>query len=780
VSTSAEPRVGNSGHPPFEPGVDGCLEILSDRLRHSPGVIALEADFPENRLTVRYQPSRIEPAQLNDLADEVGALFAQRVTTCERRTSIDSCEECALRLGRISGGLAEFDVTAEQGRVGLSRRDVPEDTIELVRPLGAKRWGARFTADEREHLAKGRTMALLTGGCVALLATGMVLERTGAPALAHDIAYALSAVCGSWFAVRSTFRSLLEKRLDVNLLMILAAVGAASIGYVFEAAVLMFLFSLSNTLEVYTMGRTRTAIHALLKLRPARALVRRGDREIEVDAETVHIGERVVIKPGQMVPVDGAIVAGASLIDQSTLTGESVPIPKQIGDRVFAGTLNHDGALEVRVTREAGDTTLARIVTLVQDAQEQKSRSEEIADWVGRYYTIVVVVGALAMIVLPWASGQPFTPSFYRAMTLLVVASPCALVIATPATVLSAIANAARNGILFKGGRFLEAMGRIRAVAFDKTGTLTRGRFAVTDVEGLAGVSPDRVVAWAASAEKRSQHPLAQAVVREAERRGLDVRPAEHLIDHLGKGIVTRVGEETVEIGTPELFRLLEIAVPPEALERVRALSADAKTAMLVHHGGAWGVIAAADEIRPAARSTVDALKRDGVRSVFLLSGDSAPTVAAIARMAGVDEHRGELLPEGKVDLVGELERRHGALAMVGDGVNDAPALARATVGIAMGGVGSDAAMESADVVLMGDDLTALPYALRLARRARSIVIQNVVIASGVMVTLVALVFVGHLTPLGALKLPVAVSGHEGSTVIVILNGLRLLAGKRG
>ena len=779
TTPAASPLSQNAtAHPPYEPGAEGCLEILSDRIRHSPGVIAIEADFRDSTLTVRYQPSLVEPDRLNALAEEVAVLFAQRVTTCERRTSLDACDECALRLGRSSEALDAFRVTAEQGRIGLSRRDVPDDTVELVRPL-SKPWGARFTPDEQEHLARGRMMALLAGGCLVLLLAGMALERSRLAPWWHDTAYALSALCGSWFALRSTLRSLLERRLDVNLLMILAALGAASIGYVFEAAVLMFLFSLSNTLEVYTMGRTRRAIHALLKLRPARALVRRGEREIEVEAESVRIGERVVVKPGVTVPVDGVVVAGESLIDQSTLTGESVPVEKRLGDRVFAGTLNQAGALEVRATREAGNTTLARIVALVQEAQEQKSRSEEIADWVGRYYTIVVVIGAVAMIVVPSLLGRPFASSFYRAMTLLVVASPCALVIATPATVLSAIANAARNGILFKGGRFLEAMGRVRAVVFDKTGTLTRGRFAVTDVESFGAASADQILAWAASAEKRSQHPLAQAVVREAEARGVIARPADHLTNHLGKGVVARRDGTVIEIGTPELFAHLGIEVPAAGLERVARLSAEAKTAMLVRCGTEWGVIAAADEIRPAATATVAALRRHGVRSVVLLSGDSAPTVAAVARRVGVDEHRGALLPEDKVHAVAELERRFGAVAMVGDGVNDAPALARATVGVAMGGVGSDAAMESADVVLMGDDLTALPYALALARRARRIVIQNVTIASGVMLALVALVFVGHLTPLGALKLPVAVSGHEGSTVVVILNGLRLLGGRR-
>jgi Cd2+/Zn2+-exporting ATPase len=447
---------------------------------------------------------------------------------------------------------------------------------------------------------------------------------------------------------------------------------------------------------------------------------------------------------------------------------------------VFAGTLNQLGALEVRATREHGETTLARIVALVEEAQEQKSRTEELAEWVGRYYTIVVVFAAALMIVVPPIFlHEPFAPTFYRAMTLLVVASPCALVIATPATVLSAIANAARNGILFKGGRFLEALGRVRVVAFDKTGTLTRGRFAVTDVLALQGCDERQVLAWAASAERRSQHPLAQAVVREAEARGIEAAPAEQLTNVLGKGIRATLDGAEIEIGTPELFTHLGRPAPANAIAQTERLSAEAKTSMLVHSREGWGVIAAADQIRDAAPGVVATLKRQGIQRVVLLSGDRVPTVAAVAARTGIDEHHGALLPEDKVEVIGALEKKYGAVAMVGDGVNDAPALARATVGVAMGGVGSDAAMESADVVLMGDDLIALPYAVGLARRARVTVIQNVTIASGVMLVLVLLVFFGAQTPLGPLRLPVAVSGHEGSTVVVILNGLRLLAGRR-
>ncbi|MEO5989717.1 MAG: heavy metal translocating P-type ATPase [Candidatus Eisenbacteria bacterium] len=771
-------------HPPIPPGDAGCLEILADRLRAQPGVVTLEADFRESTLRVRYEPTKLTPEELDILAAEVGSVFAERVTVCEKRDSLEACSECALRLGHLQPeDQPEFDASATAGRVRLSRRNEPHDVAEVVRPLATKPWGARNTPEEQEKASEGRAMVILTGVCLVLLISGMALERTSFPAWSRHAAYIMAAVSGGWFAAKGTIESLARFRFDVNLLMILAAVGAGSIDhlrYLPEAAVLMFLFSLSNTLEVYTLGRTRHALHALLKLRPARALVRRDGREFEVEAESVRIGEVCIVKPGEALPVDGVVTLGASLIDQSSLTGESVPVEKNVNDMVFAGTLNQQGALEITATRAAGDTALARIVQLVEQAQAQKSKTEEMADWVGRYYTIVVIFGsALMLFVPPFLMGADWNTSFYRAMTLLVVASPCALVIATPATILSAIANAARNGILFKGGAYIEALGRVKVVAFDKTGTLTHGRFEVTDVAPLDGVTETELLDWAASAEKRSQHPLAQAVVRAAESRGLVVEAAEALTNQMGKGLVAVHRGVSIEVGTPDLFVMLGRPAPAAALERVNTFNGDAKTAMIVHRDGRWGVIAAADQLRATAASTLMELRGEGVQHLALLSGDSHQTVQAIARRTGVDEQHGQLMPEDKVRLIGELEAKYGPVAMIGDGVNDAPALSRASVGIAMGGIGSDAAMESADVVLMADDLRSLPYALGLARRARAVVQQNLIIATGVMLTLVAWVFVGQHTPFGALKLPVAVSGHEGSTVIVILNGLRLLGGRR-
>jgi Cd2+/Zn2+-exporting ATPase len=759
----------------------GCLEILADRLRERPGIVAIEADFKDNTLTVRYLPALVTPDELNTLADEVGAMFSQRVTACERRETLDACEACALRLGHLdSGAAAEFHAAATRGRVSLSRVEQPDESVEVVRPLTNKPWGARLTHSEQEERSEGRSMAVLTGTCLVLLVAGSVLDRMHAPPLLATGLLLASAATGGWYTARSTFAALRRFEFDVNLLMLLAAAGAASIGYVAEAAVLMFLFSLSNTLEVYTMGRTRHALRALLELRPARALVRRDGREIEVEADAVRVGETVIVKPGEAIAVDGTVTAGESLVDQSSLTGESVPVMKLAGDKVFAGTLNQQGSFELIATRVAANSALARIVALVQEAQEKKSRAEELAEIAGRNYTVVVMVAAGLMLVLPpLVFGHDWKTSLYRAMTLLVVASPCALVIATPATVLSAIANAARNGILFKGGAFIEALARVRIVAFDKTGTLTHGRFEVTDVVAVAGGGEQDLLGWAATAEKRSPHPLAQAVVRAAEARGLTVTAAESLANHLGKGLVATSCGSSIEVGTPGLFAALGTTPPAAALEHARRLAGEGKTAMIVHRGGAWGVIAAADRVRPAAAATVRALRAAGIQRMALLSGDSEATVQAIGGQTGVEELHGKLLPEDKVRVIGMLEERYGPSAMIGDGVNDAPALARASVGIAMGGIGSDAAMESADVVLMGDDLAALPYAIDLAQRARRVVLQNLVIATGVMAVLVTWVFAGQFTPLGALKLPVAVSGHEGSTVVVILNGLRLLRGRR-
>ncbi len=769
-------------HLPLVPDGEGCIELLADRLREWPGVLAIEANFHASTLTVRYEPQSVTPDQLNAFADDVGAVFSQRVTVCEKRETLDACAECALRFGRLTPAeRALFRASATPGRVSIARRDAEGSGVEVVRPLGGKPWGAALSHEEEEARSGGRMMAVLTGLCLASLLAGIALEKVIAPenTWSHLLYYA-AAVSGGWFATRSTFEALRRLKFDVNLLMILSAVGAAAIGYVFEAAVLMFLFSLSNTLEVYTMGRTRHALKALLKLRPARALIRREGREIEVEVEAVRVGETVIVKPGEAFPVDGSVTQGTSLVDQSSLTGESVPVEKNPGDKVFAGTMNQLGALEIVTVRAAANSALARIVALVQEAQEQKSKTEEAAEWVGRYYTVAVMIGAgLMLFVPPLLFGHEWRASIYRAMTLLVVASPCALVIATPATILSAIANAARNGILFKGGRYIEALGRVKAVAFDKTGTLTRGRFEVTDVVALRGTTEDELVAMAATAEKRSPHPLAQAVVRAAEARRVSYEPAEKMVNHLGKGLVATHRGRTIEIGTPELFASLGTEPPAEAVERVRAFAHEAKTAMIVRSGDAWGVIAAADALRPTAAGVVRDLRALGVAHVAMISGDSAQTVEAIAQRTGVDEKYGQLLPEDKVRVIGELEGRHGAVAMLGDGVNDAPALARASVGIAMGGIGSDAAMESADVVLMADDLTALPYAMRLTRRANRVVAQNLVIATGVMLALVVWVFAGNYLPMGQLKLPVAVSGHEGSTVVVILNGLRLLAGSR-
>ncbi|MCG0239936.1 MAG: cadmium-translocating P-type ATPase [Firmicutes bacterium] len=608
----------------------------------------------------------------------------------------------------------------------------------------------------------------------AFLVLGWVLERPalGLPPWAAILAYALSYVTGGYLRVREGLEALREGSLSIDLLMVLGAAGAAALGRWSEGAVLIFLFALSNTLEEFAAGRTRRAIQALMTLRPDSARVRRPDgREEEVPVERLAPGDLVLVRPGERLPADGEVVEGRSAVDQSPITGESVPVEKAPGDPVFAGTVNGGGLLVVRVTRPASESTLARVIRLVEEAQEHKARVQRMTEWIDRYYTLAVVAVALAVLLVPpLALGWDWGRSFYLAMQLLVVMSPCALVIATPAALLSAIAAGARQGILFKGGVHLEQAGRIAVVALDKTGTLTEGRPRVQAVEACPGMEAREVLRLAAAAELHSTHPLARAVVAAAEAQGLVIPEPEEVREEPGCGVTARVEGREVRVGS------LRFVAPEEAdgwlARTAAALESRGQTAVLVAvDGRPVGAIGLADGLRPGAAEAVAALRRAGVRRVVMLTGDNERVAAAVAAQVGVDEYRAGLLPGEKLEAIRELERRYGPVAMVGDGVNDAPALAAATLGVAMGGAGNDAALESADVVLMSDELHRLPEAFRLGRRARQVVAQNLAFAVGVIVVLVAFTLAGSMT------LPLAVVGHEGSTILVALSGLRLLLG---
>ncbi|MDX1419919.1 MAG: heavy metal translocating P-type ATPase [Rubricoccaceae bacterium] len=619
-----------------------------------------------------------------------------------------------------------------------------------------------------------RREALFVAVAFTGLVAGLVGEWTGGPGLVW-LGYGAAYGFGGWFGVRAGLDAIRRFRVDIDLLMVLAALGALAIGAPFEGAMLLFLFSLSNVLQHYAVGRSRKAIRALMELRPETAHVRRGDAIHPMPVEEVAPGAVYVLKPGDRLPLDGVVVEGTGEVDQASLTGESVPVLKRPGDAVFGGTINGGGALEVRVTKRAGESAIARLIRLVEEAQSEKAETQRVLDRFEQPYALGVIGLTAVAVALPvGVLGEAFEPAFYRAMTLMVAASPCALIISTPAAVLSAIAAGARSGVLFKGGVYVEQAATVRAVAFDKTGTLTEGATHLTDVVPLGGADEGDVLALAAAVQASSEHHLAAATLAAATAQGLPVAAAEAFQATVGQGVAARVDGRTVRIGNLSFFDGPRGDGWDAAESVVARLEGEAKTAVVVaeEQDGAvraLGVTAFADRLRPVAPEVIRRLKALGIEHVAMITGDNEAVAERVGEAAGVDAVWAAVMPEQKVELVKGLRDRYGSVAYVGDGVNDGPALAAATVGVAMGGAGTDVALETADLVLMGDDLTKLPYALRLSRKTRRTLVANLVFALAMIVVMVtSILSVG-------LPLPLAVVGHEGSTVVVSLNGLRLL-----
>ena len=620
-----------------------------------------------------------------------------------------------------------------------------------------------------------RRDALLTTITGCGLVIGVVAGWLDAPAWLPATAYLTAYLAGGLPAGAAALRSLRRGTLDIDLLMVTAALAAAAVGEARDGAILLFLFSLAGTLEDYAMGRTKREVDALLQLRPdvaQRRLPGGGSEQVAVDELVV--GDVVLVAPGERLPADGRVLSGSSAVDQAAITGESVPVDKATGDAVYAATVNGHGALEVEVTKAASASTVARMIALVTEARAQRSPSQRIGEWFGQRYTVLVLAGSVVALLVLLALGREFAAALYTTATLLVAASPCAVVISVPAAVLSALAAAARGGVLFKGGGALETLGKSVTVAFDKTGTLTRGRPAVTDV--LAANGDEReLLALAAAIEARSEHPIARAVLAEAERRDIVVEAAADTTAIPGQGLRARFNGRHAWAGTRKLMASQGLTMPPSLEADVAALERRGATLMLVGDDATvHGVIAIADTVRDSAAAAVANLRAAGVRRVAMLTGDNAGVARAIAEQVGIasgDVHA-DLLPEDKLDVVSDL-RRYGPIAYIGDGVNDAAALARADVGIAMGAAGSDVAIETADVALLADDLGRLEAAYRLSRRANRIVRQNLVFALGAMVVLVG------FTLFADLPLPLAVVGHEGGTLLVVANGLRLLIPER-
>jgi Cd2+/Zn2+-exporting ATPase len=567
--------------------------------------------------------------------------------------------------------------------------------------------------------------------------------------------------------VRAAIRT---RSLDINILMLIAVAGAVVLGQYSEAATVAFLFAVAQALEARTLERARAAISGLLDLAPPDALVRdvAGERRVAVDC--IIPGTVIVVRPGEKIPLDGQVVAGQSEVNQAPVTGESLPIDKARGDEVFAGTINGHGALEVRVTRVRRDTTLARIIHLVERAQAQRAPSQTVIERFARVYTPAVIALALAIAVLPpVVLHLSWYDWLYRALVLLVVSCPCALVISTPVSIVAALAGAARKGVLVKGGAHLERASRVRCVAFDKTGTLTRGAPEVVDVLPLDGVGIASIVGLAASVERRSTHPIAQAIVRHATASHIAASPADNVSSIAGRGAEGHVNGTQIVLGNHRLFEERNLC-SPAIHDRLDRLSASGRTGILVARDGQpIGIIAIADRPRPLAKDAVELLRRQGVASVVMLTGDSTATAQAIAAELGVDDVRAELLPEDKVAAVEELRRKYGVVAMVGDGVNDAPALASADVGIAMGAAGSDAALETADIALMADELLKIPYMFRLSRAT----VRNIKANLAISIVMKAAFVVAAVA--GVATLWMAVVADTGASVIVIANALRLL-----
>ncbi len=611
-------------------------------------------------------------------------------------------------------------------------------------------------------------VASLTGIACEFLAHGGSADSPWQ--IGSRIAYIVAYLAGGRYTAIHAWDEIRAGQVNVDLLMLAAAVGSAFIGHWVDGAALLFLFSLSHTLETIILGRTRRAIADLMDLTPAEALVVRKEGEVRIAVADLKVDDVVVVRPAERIPADGIICSGQTSVDQSPITGESIPIDKVIGDAVFSGTLNQHGVIHVAVTRVASESTLSRMVKLVEEAQSQRAESQRFTEWFGQKYTwAVLALAATTLATAYGVFGLEWAAAFYKAMTVLVVASPCAVVISIPAAILAAITSAAKGGVLFKGGAAMEGAAVLKAIAFDKTGTLTIGRPRVVSVIPATGHTADDLLKVAAAMEEHSEHPLARAVVQAAHDRNLAWGEATQLEAVTGHGIRGNWDGHPLRIGKLAWFEPLANWTDEATLVAVKAAEARGETVVAVADDTRWwGALGIADVLRPTAVDCVTGLHQLGVNELTILTGDSEIVARELANRVGLS-YRAGLLPQDKLEAIRVLHEKYGPTGMIGDGMNDAPSLAAADVGFSLGGSGTDVALETADVVILADDLRRLPYAIGLARETQRVIQQNLVVAFGMM----GLLLIASLVT--TLPLPLAVLGHEGSTVVVILNGLRLL-----
>ena len=802
---------------------DRCVDRLLEALRAEPAIESAhlkEGTPPE--VCIHYDPDQLALEKVEALAKRAGAKITRRyrhllldVTGIRHQRHARQVGE---RIGKTEGvteavvsgaGVARIEYDAEAIDEAGVRRAVTDTDLRISGTVegddhaghdhgpgehGKEKHGP---GDGHNHDHGGifgeNTELYFAIGSGVFWLVGLLLSfLEGVAELVPTVLFVIAILLGGYFILIEAIQTIRQGKFEIDFLMLVAAAGACALGEFQEAALLLFLFSIGHALENYAMGRARKSIAALSDLAPPTALVKRGEETVEVGVEELVLGDIIVVRPNSKIAADGLIVGGSSAVDQAPITGESVPVDKRPVDdpskdyeldtlaaehRAFAGTINGSSPLEIRVMKLAGDSTLSRLVTLVKEAETQQSPTQQLTDKFERYF-VPAVIGLVVLLLFAFlVIDEPFSVSFYRAMAVLVAASPCALAISTPSAVLAGVARAARQGVLIKGGRPLEDLGGITALAFDKTGTLTEGRPRLTEVIPAEGMSETELLTTAVAVEELSDHPLAAAIVEGGKERlaGATIPRAENLEALTARGIKATVDGQQVHIGNRRLFEELTGAAVPEQLDRqMGGLETKGNTAMIVHRDGKYlGVIAVMDVARPEAKATLAALKEIGIRKMVMLTGDHQKVADAVAADIGITDPLGSLLPEDKVAAIERLRAEEGMVAMIGDGVNDAPAMAKSTVGIAMGAAGSDVALETADVALMADRLDNLPFAIGLSRKAKSIIRQNLIMSLGMVAILIP------LTLLGIAEIGPAVIAHEGSTLVVVGNALRLLAYKR-
>lgn len=758
-----------------------CAAKLEKGISKLAGVTDAKVNFATAKMKVTYNQAALQPPQIEKAVRSFG--YQAALTPAAGgppgaqqsvfQVSGMDCGDCAAKLEkRIAAlaGVVSAKVNFAAGKMTVEHTAPVTDILQAVKQAGFQ--AERLTAGPRRPEVKAawwtnqRTQATIVSGVILGVAT--VLGWLNYSETILIPLYVAAAVIGGYSAAKSGLYGLRSLTFDMNFLMTVAVIGAAAIGEWSEGATVAFLFSFGNTLQTYTMDKTRQSIRALMELAPPEALVRRGDVEERLPVEEIAIGDIMIVKPGERIAMDGIVKSGLSAVNQATITGESLPVEKTAGDSVYAGTVNEHGALEIAVTRIAADSTLAKIMHLVEEAQAQKAPSQQFVDVFAKYYTPAVLLTAAGIMILPWLLfSQPFAPWFYKGLVLLVISCPCALVISTPVSIVAAIGNSSRNGVLIKGGAYLEQMGGIQAIAFDKTGTLTHGRPVVTEILPLDEKSGQELLALTAAVEKWSEHPLAVAIVEKAKQ--LTLPSATNFQALVGRGAQADVNGQTVYVGNRRLFEELGLSLQ-QTQDVMVPLEEQGKTVMLIGSAQTiWGLIAVADTLRDNSKNSIMELRKAGMKHIAMLTGDNSRVAASIAKTLNLDAYYSDLLPQDKVSTVQKLTKEYGTVVMVGDGVNDAPALASANVGVAMGVAGSDTALETADIALMADDLGKLAYVITLSRKTVAVIKQNIGFSVLIKVVFVILTFLGYV------DLWLAVLADMGSSILVTLNGMRLM-----